>query len=268
MTALRSYSVQSVDLSLLVAAYSGAAPVMAKVSLPIAGSPIDDLISAGPHRFATGAAVTLGTGTINPYCRLHLLDEGFGDRASKKILHQHALNTEGLGGSTKLTFEDRADPAPGSTTFTTSTDVTTSPQQEITPATVVSGNRLERRISFVSPSGGATPAVIGVLDAVRTTAIRKVPSLMVRTFTVEWGDGVLDLSGADDSNNPNRNPVTVGAALEAATKIRTTIRSPDDLRWRVTLEQVMEQEIIYRDSGTWGQTRRVRLEASVLAGPL
>lgn len=263
VTALRSFSPANDDLRLFVAAHiNGAAPVMFWVSLPISGAPMDDLVSGGKHRFATGSAVTVGSGTAQPYARLHLLDEGFGDRTSKKMLHQHTVNWEGAGGGTKLVLEERADPTPSSTTWTTSTDVTTVPVQTVTPATVVSGHRIERRISFVAGST-STPAV---LDAIRTTAWRTVPSVGVRLLPIEYGDGVLDLYNTDERVI---NPDTITAQIDTllAAGGRTTIRDRQDRRWTVRFEQVFSREEILSD-GSWGKTVRASLECNVLAGPL
>ena len=234
------------------------------VSIPVAGAPVDDLISGGVHRFATGS----GSGTWNATSRLHLLDEGFGDRVSKKILHQHGFETRGpLSSTTKLTLETRADAAPGSTTWTTSDDITASPVQEVTPATVVSGYRIGRRISFVSPSGTATPPVVGVLDAVRTTAWKIQPSVGVREIEVEYGDGVINMgNGALHGDALDPDYVTTQLlALPAAG--RTTVRDRQGKRWTVHFEQVLDRSESLAD-GTYGKTVRAKLEFNVISGPL
>jgi len=259
VTAMRSFSPNDDDLRLFVAAWAGGAPVMFRVSLPVSGSPIDDLISGGNHRFATGTPVTVGGGTAQPYSRIHLIDEAFGSRTSLKIIHTHKINAEGLGGGTKLVLEERADPAPSSTTWTTSTDVTTIPAQEITPASVVSGHRIERRISFVAASS-TTPAV---LDAIRTAAWRVVPSVGVRIIDVEYGDGVSDLSGhVDETFSPDTTTSLIETLIAAGG--RTTMRDRQDRRWTIRLEQVLAREETLA-SGTYGKTVKARLEVDVLA---
>lgn len=234
------------------------------VSLPLAGAPVDDLISGGLHRFATGS----GSGTWNATSRLHLLDEGFGDRTSLKILHQHAMETRGpLSSTTKMTLETRADAAPGSTTWTTSDDITASPQQSVTPATVVSGYRIGRRISFVNPSGGATPPIVGVLDAMRTTAWKVQPSFGVRVLEVEYGDGVADQSGGTQRAE-TFDPDWISEQLLALPAAgRTTLRDRQGKRWTVHVEQVLDRTETLAD-GTYGKTVRAQMELNVIAGPL
>jgi hypothetical protein len=237
-------------------------------SIPPSGGSIDDLISGGVHRFATGS----GSGTWNATSRLHLLDEGFGDRTSLKILHQHAFETRGLsigptgandGLGTKLTLETRADAAPGSTTWTTSDNVTASPSTTVTPSTVVSGYRIGRRISFVNPSGGATPPAVGVLDAVRTTAWKIQPSVGVRVLEVEYGDGVADQHGGTaqaETYDPDW-VTTQLLALPAAG--RTTLRDRQGKRYTVHFEQVLDREEKLA-GGVYGKTVRARLEVNMI----
>ena len=265
ITAMRVSTIGAgTGLRLWLAAYpsgSTAAPWIGYVSVPVAGAPIDDLISSGVHRYATGS----GSGTWNATSRLHLLDEGFGDRVSKKILHKHGFETRGpLSSTTKLTFETRADAAPGSTTWTTSDDVTTSPQQEITPATVVSGYRIGRRISFVNPSGTATPPVVGVLDAVRTTAWLVQPDVTVRVLDVEYGDGVADAHGGTQ-HAEMLDPDTITQHLIDLTRAApTTIRDRQGKRYTARFEQVLDREETL-GSGTWGKTVKARIEVDIVA---
>src|SRR5581483_10596501 len=176
--ALRTAAIANDDLRLFVAGFQdNLPPVVFWVSLPVAGSPIQDLTSGGKHRYAQG----LG-GAQQGLAYLKLLPETWDDKASLKILHQHAVGSRGLDApsGTKLALEARADPSPGSSTWPVFTDITTSPVQTITPATVTSGNKIERRISFISPQGAATPPKVAVLDSVRTTAWRAVPAFSVR----------------------------------------------------------------------------------------
>ena len=234
------------------------------VSVPVAGAPIDDLISGGDHRFAIGS----GSGTWNANSRLELLREGFGDRNSQNILHGLSFKTRGpLSATTKLTVETRADAAPGSTTWTTSDDVTASPAQTITPSVVVSGYDIGTRISFVSPSGTATPPVVGVLDAVRRTVFKVRPAVSVVAVDVEYGDGVIDARGVTQhAEAMDPDDITTNLlALPAAG--RTTVRDRAGKRYTVHFEQVTDRSSSLAD-GVYGKTVTARLEFNVLAGPL
>lgn len=275
VTAMRSYAPSNDDLRFFVAAHKDAtAPVMARVSLPISGAPIDDLISGGKHKFATGSAVTLGAGSIQGVSRLHTLDEAFGERASNKILYRHTVNAEGLsvvagsddGLGTKLVFQTRADPTPAQTSFTSSDNVTNSPTQTITPATVVQGNRLEFLISFISPQGGASVPKVGVLDAVRSLAWKIAPTVGVRTLDVEYGDTVLSHSNV--SSDP-RGPNWMTDRLVELTQVgRTTLRDRQDQRWTVKVRQSLPRDTTLHTGGDYGKTVKARLSLSVIAGPL
>lgn len=239
-------------------------PTLSHISLPIAGSPLDDLIALGPHRFADGA----GSGTWQPYSRIELLPETLGDQASKKILFQHSIATRGLDATTgtELVFETRADPEPGSSTYTSSDEVTVSPSQDITPSAVVSGHAIWRRVSFLSPDGAATPAKVGVLDACRSNAWKIVPSFIVRTLPVEYGDGVLDLYNTDETNAGDRSPDAVTQMLLDLTQSdRTILRDPHDKRWEVKLEQVLDKNETLTGSTPYGKRVAARLEITVLS---
>jgi hypothetical protein len=264
VSAMRSMAVANDDLRFFVAAWSSSTPILFWVSLPISGAPMQDMISGGKHRFATGTAVTVGSGTAQPYARIQLNDEGFGDENALKIVHKHGIKSRGLaGGTTKLTIEERADPAPGSTSWTSTTDITTSPQQSITPSSVVSGHTIERRISFVAPSGTATPPVVPVLQAVRSLAWRVVPSFGVRALPVEYGDGVLNRDNAhDDTFSPDDITASIAALIE--TGGRTTLRDPLDKRWTARLEQVLDRTETLGTDGPYGKTVRAILEIDIL----
>lgn len=234
------------------------------VSLPVAGAPVDDLISGGDHRYALGS----GSGTWNATSRLELLREGFGDRNSLNILHGLSFKTRGpLSASTKLTVQTRADAAPGSTTWTTSDDVTASPQQTITPSVVVSGQDIGTRIGFVSPSGGATPPIVGVLDAVRRTVWKVRPAVGVRVVAVEYGDGVADRHGGTQHSEA-LDPDTITTSLLALPAAgRTTIRDRQNKRWTVHVEQVADRVETLAE-GIYGKTVTAKLEFNVISGPL
>ena len=237
-------------------------PVVTSVPLPVAGSPIADLMSSGQFRFALGN----GTDRWNPTSSIQGLPITLGETASKKHLHQHTISSRGpLSSTTKLQFKTRADANPGATTWTTTTDVTASPTQDITPATVVSGNRLEWLVNFVSPAGATAPPDlrVGVLDAVRMTMWRIAPSVGVRTIPVAYGDGVLTRSNAELL--PELDPDTITGYLEALTRFgRTTLRDRQDKRWTVKLEQVLDRDERLA-GGRWGKTVRAQLEVTVLA---
>lgn len=259
VTAMQSFSPSNDDLRLLVAGWkSGSAPAMAWVSLPISGAPMDDLVSGGKHRFATGTGVTFGTGLIQPRCELRMLDEAFGSRASSKALYKHTVNSEGLGGSTTMTLKERADPAPTSTSWTTSTTINTSPTQDVSATTVVSGNRIELLVAFT----GTTTAP-PVLDSLRTTAWRNVPSVGVRVIDVEYGDGVTDMYGVGERDfAPDDITALLLALIDAGG--RTTLRDRQDRRWTVRVEQVLDREEKLGD-GPWGKSVKARLEVDVIA---
>lgn len=275
VTAMRSMSPSNDDLRLFVAAFkSGSAPQMAWVSLPISGAPLDSLISGGKHKFATGSAVTFGSGTIQPYSRIHLLDEAFGDRAANKIIYQHTINSEGLsivggvndGIGTKLVLSDRADPVPGSTSFSSTVDITTSPAQTVSPSTVVAGNRLELMISFISPNGAASTPKVGVLDAVRMTAWKIAPSVKVRTLPVEYGANVPGHAMVTDDP---RGAEWITEQLLGLTQVgRTTLRDRLDKRWTVKVHQAIGFRTGYHDGDPSRQSVQGQLRVSVLAGPL
>jgi hypothetical protein len=240
-------------------------PTLHQISLPSAGSPLSDLLTNGSHRFATGS----GTEIWQRECRLHLLPEPFGDTVSNKFLHQHGFATRGLDPATgiKLVLETRADAAPGSISWTTSNDVTVSPQQDVAPSNPVAGHRIERRISFLSPQGRATPAKVGVLDAVRTTAFKVVPDFSVRSLQVEYGAGVVNLDNVDDGST-DRSPDWISDQLTQLTRFgRTTLRDRADQRWTVVLSQVLDRVETLHD-GPGGKSVLARLEVVVLAGPL
>jgi hypothetical protein len=242
-------------------------PKLVWVSLPVSGAPLQDLLAAGNHRYATGS----GSGDWQQTSRLHLLAETAGDKVAVKILHAHGLATRGLdvATSTKLTVETRADALPNQTTWTTTRDVTISPKEEWIADDVVSGNRIERRVSFVSPSGGATPPKIGVLDAFRTTAWRVAPAFGVKRIRVEFGLGILDLHGVPDDRKPSRDPDTIMATLKTITESpRTRLRDRNGKLWLGKLEQVRDTVETLHEGGAFNKTCRVDLEFSIVAGPL
>jgi hypothetical protein len=227
-------------------------------SLPISGSPIQDLIAGGVHRYTTGSGTE-----AQPYCRLESLPKTYDDKASTKIIHQHAVGTIGVeaGSGTKLTYYDRADAPIGSNTWPVGVDVTTGPVQEIAPSTTVTGHKLEERIDFFAPQGGASPPKVPILDSLRTTVWRVAPDFSVRAIAVEYGAGILDLGDAEDI----REPDDVTNAILALTRSGPTVlRDRRDKRWRVKLEQVLDRtETLHESSG--GKTVRASIEVTVIA---
>ena len=241
------------------------------VYLPIAGSPLQDLVSVGPMRFAPA---NLGGQIVQPYVRLELLRDDWGDGgASNKILYSDTIVTRGLSKQveqdgtvtddhalTTMQVYSRADPKPGSTTWPVSTQITTSPRQDIIPSGVVQGHWTQLRIDFISPQGPASPSKVGVLDAVRRLGWVEVPSVRAVSIPVRYGDGV--------TINPQMDPDDVTAMLKTATEsTKLTLRDRWGKRWTVKLDQVMSVVEEVR-GGVWGKTVHTRLQGSYLAGPL
>ncbi len=277
VSAMRSMSPSNDDLRFFVAAFKdSSAPQLAWVSLPISGAPLDDLISGGKHKFATGTAVTFGSGTIQPVPKLAMLDAAFGDRAATKILHQHVIASEGLsitsagndGIGTKLILQDRADPAPGSTSYSSSVDITTSPLHSLIPGVVVAGSRLELLVQFISPNGAASPVKVGVLDAARTTAWKIAPTADVITLTVEYGANIPGHSNVTE--DPRDTAWVADNLITLARGGRTTIRDRTNKRWTVKVHQSFPRTSTFHDGGGREQGRSVlaQLSVSVIAGPL
>jgi hypothetical protein len=273
VTAMTPVATAEDELALFFAASKGAAlsdgpPIFYRVSLPVSGSPIQDLASGGKHRYATGAGVS----TVTPLSELELLDEGWDDRASKKFLHEHTVVSRGLsvrdgtddGFGTKMIFYDRADPLPGSTTWTSSADVLESPTDTVEPSDVVEGHKIGRKLRFVSPKGAESAAAsvrVAVLDGIRTTAWRAVPSFQVLALSVEYGAGVLDLHNRQDM----RDPDDVSAAIEELSQFgRTILRDRRGHRWTAKVEQVHAAEATYHDEPP-GKSVQARIEITLIA---
>lgn len=253
-------------LWLLAQSLGGGTPVMVWVSLPVAGVPLQDLISGGGMRFATGAA----GGFFNPYCRLELMPTAW--NGATEIVDQTVLLTRGLsvvraadgtttddGIGTKLTYEQIADPAPGAITWPTGTDVTITPSQVITPSTVAKGERIWRRIKFFSPNGGATPPKIGVLDACRIDAWVIAPTAIRLPLTVQYGDGMRNLIQVES----DRDPAWITDQLQLLTTSgRTTVKTQDGKSWIAKFEQVLDTHVEYTEVGKYH--KRVTAKLSVL----
>lgn len=258
------------DLRLWIAAQSISTgyPILGWASLPIAGSPLQDLISAGPHRFCTH----LGYGIWQPYAYMVLSDRvptGEGDPIATSNILQYSLATRGLdgnsGANTRLVVESRADPAPGYTAWPTGQTVSIPPLQTIFPSGPVTGQVLEDRITFYSPLGTATPAKVAVLDAVRRDVWKTVPTVGTVITEVEYGSGVLNLHGHED----DRDPDVVSATLIALTTAgRVTLRDRQDKRWTSVLNQILDRTASLTDTGTYGKQVRAKIEVRLLTGPL
>ncbi len=235
-------------------------PWVGYVSVPLQGTPLSDLMSSGLHRFARGN----GTDAFNAAPALYSLPETWKDKAATKIIYQNTFGSRGLdvASGTKLTTYTRADPDPGSTAWGAGVDVTAGPTQSVTPAVVTSGHKLEYRVDFVSPSGTATPAKVGVLDAVRREAWRIVTAFRVYDLDVELGDGIWRLdNNQDDTFSPEQRIAQIKAMTETG---KITLRLRDNSRWTVKLRQVMDIEHHYGE-GTYGQRVRARIQVALLA---
>lgn len=229
--------------------------------IPISGSSLDDLISGGPMKFATGT----GSGA-DPFTqqltRLELLPDTWDDKASNKILYQIDVSSEGpLDANTKLTLQARADPAPSSTSYTSLGDITASPTQSKTLPSVTQGHKTQLRVDFFAPNGTASTPTVPVLDSLRELAWKAVPSVRVVNLPVRYGDGV-----GPDERSSERDPDTITGQLETATGSTTvTYRTRTSLKWTAKLDQVMPVRESLHNGGTWGKTVHAQLQLNLLA---
>lgn len=251
------------DLRLWIAAQSvsGGTAVLHWVSLPIAGAPLQDLISGGAMRFATGGA---GAAFWNNFVRLEMLPTDW--TGATAIVDQTTLLTRGLsvvraadgstaddGLGTKITYEHIADPAPGAITWPTGADVTITPSQTLTPATTpalpsAKGERIWRRIKWFSPNGSATPPKVGVLDACRIDSWITAPTAVAVPLTVQYGAGIRNLSNTASDKDPDY----ITDQLELlTTSSRTTVKTRDGKRWVVKFLQVRESHTEYTNTGPY-----------------
>lgn len=238
---------------------SGTPTRLSWMSLPLAGTTLQDQVAGGSHRVTTGSA----GGTLQPYARLYSLKKTAGDKASRKDLQAHVVGTRGLDipSGTKLTVYNRADAAPGSTSWGSGTDITAGPVQTVTPSAVTAGYSTEQRIDFFAPNGGATPPIIPYLDSIRNTFWRIAPDAQVRTVTVAYGDGVPNRAGTQDSTY---DPDTISGWLAAlmSNGTRTTARQPDveNRRWTVRVRQSFPRETTIGTGGRWGKSVTATLQ--------
>ena len=242
-------------------------PIAFAVSIPVAGAPLQDLLSTGLHRFNDGDGYLFGE-TIQAYSRLTMLEEDGGDPVAPMVVYQHGVAARGLEGSlstTRLYLDTRVDSTPGDTAWTTSDAVITSPVQTVTPTLALKGNRLERRIQFHSPSGASTPPKVGVLDAVRTMAWVIAPVSITTTLDVEYGPGILTLDGLDEGTMPTRDPNVITSELVALMEVaRTTLRERDGRRWQIKLHQILALEQTL-DESDYGKSIQASIEIVKLA---
>ena len=263
------------DLRLWVASQSvvDQTPRLDWVSLPRLGSSLQDLLWEGVHRFATGERV--GTYPLQPYCYLDSLPDSHGDKSQQHILYQHTVGSIGPlateDGSTALTqfyFFARADPnLLGHPPFDADRligPVTHSPSQDLIPQTLTVGHKTQWRVDFRSPGALSIPRVPAVLDSVQTLRWDVATALRVITLDVEYGDGVVNLHGAeDDQTSPDRK----SEILETLTTYgRTVYRDRNDQRWDVKVRQVLSGHETLLDGGIWGKRVRKQIQLSIL-GP-
>jgi hypothetical protein len=224
------------------------------VSRPMAGTTLQDQYAGGAHRVTTGTA----GGDIQPYSRMYMLPKTYGDKASRKDLHQIIVGSRGfsLANQAQVTVYSRADPAPGSTAWGAGTTVPSvtipdGPTATIAAPSVTEGQTLQLRVDFTATNGGATPPKIPYLDSLRTTYWRSSPSTDAWTLTVAYGDGVTDLQNGRDET---RSPHQITALLQGVVGRRTTIRDPLDNRRLVRLRQFFQRTVTFPSyDGPYGE---------------
>lgn len=221
------------------------------VSLPLAGTPLQDLTSGGDHRFATGS----GSGVWNAESYIQFLKEGGDDRVSNKLIHSYGSIARGLdqASGTKLRHKVRADVAPGATTWTESQDVPAD-STELIPTSVFQGRQIEERYDFVSPSGTATPVKVGVLDACRIGVWEATPQTRARTVPCE--------SGTSEAISPD---TVTDELIRLTTYYRTTLRERNGKRWYVKVLQSFKNEESVDTSAPYGKRVTYDLEIDFLA---
>lgn len=235
--------------------FIGGAPAWTWFSLPVSGQPLSDMLTSGAFKFATGST----TGNWMPYNRLYSRSSTWGDKNSKKILHQFAAGNRGVSAADQATIRifQRADPLPGSTTWGAGVDITTGVTQTIEPSATTSGHKLEWRADFFAVNGAASPPKVGLLDAVRWTAWRVAPAFRVLTLTVEYP--------TEDGWDPEQIKTYLKDLTEST---RTTLRMPNDRRYTVKLRQVLDSTETLAPDSQYGKVIQTRVQLAVLAGPL
>lgn len=231
-------------------------PKLAWISLPTVGSAFANLRGFGTHRYATGNSA----GVWQKYCRLELLPDTVGDKGSMKHLYQQTIGSLNLSNPTDATrFAGylRADPAPTSTAWGTGTNIVTSPTQTIVPP-ATSGHKIQQRIDFFSPQGGADPPIPAVLDSLRTTYFRSAPDVDSVTLDVEYGPGVFDLRNGDWGNRSISVDDQTDMLLALCRGDRTTLRDRNDDRWIVKVKHSLPRVAQLTD-GQYGKRMTARL---------
>lgn len=246
------------DLRLWVAAIKDTSPNTPRLfyqSQPLAGSPIQDLYSGGAWRCTTGAT----NADAVPFARLDLLPTTGGNRGSALSLHEHTFITRGpLDADTKLTLYVRADPAPGSASWGTGSDITDSPTQTLQEETTVEGSVIGRRIDFFAPDGSADPPTVPIFVAMWTTSWITAPQFGVRDLLVEYGKGAVDWENV--SNGLGADVITTN--LAALLGKRTTMRDAWNTEWAVRVMQAFTRETEIDPEGSGNQKyvqARIRL---------
>lgn len=241
---------------------TSSAPIIVYQSLFVAGAPVPDLISGGTHRFSPGQG-----GLWNPTCSLRSMPLDWSDLNSPKFVHQVSVKTRGadVASSTRLsTIGLGADRPIGTTGYTVIGSATVDPATVLDPGvSVVAGYRIDYQVEWISPSGTATPPKVALLDALRITAWRVIPSFPVLTVTVEYGDGVTSQANSEQTSI---SPDGVKTALHGMTAFgRTTMRLPDDSRYTVHLRQVADTETTITGPGAYGKRHTTRLQIALLS---
>jgi len=212
-----------------------AAPKLSWISMATSGSVFANLRGFGRHRYANGAASSIW----QKYSRLELLPDTVGDKGSEKFIYQQTVGSLNLGtptDATKLTSYTRADPLPTDTAWGTGADIVDTPTQTITPAQT-RGHKIQQRIDFFSPQGGATPPIPAVLDSLRTTYFRAAPDVNVISLEVEYGPGVFNFRNADWGSSGLSVDAQTEATLALCRGDRTTLRDRQDNRRVIKLKQ-------------------------------
>jgi hypothetical protein len=262
-TAMRCWSgVGGYRLWVATAEDSTQVPRLTRLSLPQAGTTMQDQMGSGPHRVTTG---DIG-GTLQPFSRLYGLPTTEKDKASRKDLYQVTIGSRGLSASpvSRVTVYTRADPTPGSTSWGAGTIIEAGPIETITQPSITSGYVLQYRLDFRTVNGGATPPVIPYVDSLRATYWRIAPSVDAWTVTVAYGDGVLNLhNGRDDAMSPDQKTALIQDVLGE----RTVIRDRQDRRRNVRLYQFFPREVTLGEIGPYGKVVVAQLRLADL-GPV
>lgn len=239
-----------------------APPKLSWISLPTTGGALSNLRTSGAHRYADGA----GSGVWQPFARLETLPDTAGDKASMKHINDVAIGSLGLGDpdeDTRIEVSTRADPTPSQTTWGSAQTVDTSPTETFTPDTL-SGNKIQHRFDFYSPSGAATPPKPAILDSIRTTYFKISPDVDTWTFEVEYGEGVGALSNSDWGNRGQSVEWYTDRLLELCRGGRTTLRTRDDRRWVVKVKHLLPRASTLHE-GQYGRTVRARITMAKLS---